>query len=161
MMASWLLLGITYYEAKTMDTERGRTNQPAMRLAKKRLNVALVCAGGCEVQQLAQAVLQSNSGCLVTFQRVTDLLHNSPAGKLSMIIVSSEGQADTLGEGLGRLRHRWPHCPLAVVGGLGSGAHELVARQHAAVYLTRPVTQAQWLALVSAVLHPIRIEKNI
>ena len=144
-----------------MVNERERTTQPAMRSVQKRLNVALVCAGGYEVQQAAQAILQSNNGCLITFQRVTDLLHNCPVGKLGMIIVSSEGQADTLKDGLGRLRQRWPHCPLAVIGGLGYGAHELAARQHAAAYLTRPVTQAQWSALVSAVLHPIRVEKNI
>ncbi len=132
-----------------------------MRSAQDRMNVALICAGGSEVQQAAQAVLQLNNGCLVTFQRVMDLLHNCPVGRLNMIIVSSQGQAQTLEDGLSRLRQRWPHCPLAVIGGKGAGAHELVARQHAAAYLTRPVTQLQWSALVSAVLKPIQVEKII
>ena len=145
-----------------MDIKWGRTTQPAMRLAQDRINVALVCAGGSEVQQAAQAVLQLNNGCLVAFQQVMDLLHNCPVGKLNMIIfVSSQGQAESIEDGLGRLRQRWPHCPLAVIGDLGGGAHELVARQHAAAYLTRPVTQAQWSALVSAVLKPVLAEKNI
>ena len=48
------------------------------------------------------------------------------------------------------LRHHRPRCPMVVVADHGAGEEELIARCGGAFFLTRPVSQAQWAALVAA-----------
>ena len=101
--------------------------------------------------------MQFSTGCLVTYRRAEDLLHNAPAGRVALVILATDDAPSVISNTLKWLRRRWAHCPVTVVGDLGSGEHEMAARLGGANYLTRPVQPEQWLAVLAHVLgEPIR-----
>jgi len=95
-------------------------------------------------------------GCLVTYLKAEDLVLNAPSGPVALVILATDDSAAVLSRTLGWLRTRWPGCPVTVVGNAGSGEHEMAARQHGAMYLTRPVRDAEWSAILSHAIGRIR-----
>ena len=77
---------------------------------------------------------------------------NAPSGRVALVILATSDVPAVLARTLRWLRHRWPKCPVTVVGDVGSGEHEIAARQGGATYLTRPVSDQQWAAVLSNVL---------
>lgn len=118
----------------------------------ERLCIVMACEDAAEASQVSLQLSQVNKGCLITYRRAEDLYFNSPSGKVALIVLASSEQPEAIGGTLRWMRHRWPHCPIAVVGDTGAGDAELAARKGGASYLTRPVTPEQWAALVTHVL---------
>jgi DNA-binding response OmpR family regulator len=70
---------------------------------------------------------------------------------VALIILATNEPVERLVRILGWLRHRWPSCPLMVVGDGGHNEYEAAARQGGAYYLTRPVAPAQWADMIAHV----------
>ena len=124
----------------------------AKRPAAQSLCIVMACADMSEADTVGRQLLELNSGCLVTYRKAEDLIYNTPAGKVALVILATEDTAVVIGRTLKWLRHRWPRCPIVVVGDSGGGQHEIVAREGAATYLTRPVSQQQWNAILAHAL---------
>jgi hypothetical protein len=86
---------------------------------------------------------------LITYLKAEDLALNAPNGTVALVILATDDSAPVLGKTLEWLRHRWPRCPITVVGEAGCGEHELAAREGGATFLVRPVSPGQWLAVLS------------
>jgi len=132
------------------------SRRSAHRPTTRGLCVVMVCTGMSEAEQVARRLLEVNSGCLVTYRRAEDLLCNSPTGRVALIILATDEEPSALMRTLKWLGHRWPGCPITVVGEAGSTESEMAARQGGALYLTRPVAAKEWTALFTHVLEPVR-----
>ena len=125
---------------------------PAYRPARSRLCIVLVCTDSSEADQVGRQLLEMNTGCLVTYRRVEDLMYNAPTGKVALVILATDDEPVVFSRILKWLRRVWSSCPVTVVGDVGGGKHEMAARIGGAYYLTRPVTPQQWLDVLSHVL---------
>ena len=125
---------------------------PALRPAAGYMCIVMVCTDMAEADEVGRQLSEVNSGCLVTYRRAEDLLYNAPTGKVVLIILATADTPAVISGTLKWLRRRWSRCPVAVVGDVGSGQHEIAARQGGAFYLTRPVDPQQWNALLAHVL---------
>jgi len=119
---------------------------------RETLCIVMACEDASEASQVGEQLLQVNTGSLITYRRAEDVLVNSPAGKIALIILASTDDPATLSRTLRWMRHRWPRCPIAVVGDSGGDPLELAARSGGASYLARPVAAEQWATLVGHVL---------
>lgn len=147
-----VLVDIRSRRGQQVKDARVRQKAPANRPADGCLCIVMVCADSREAEQVSSALLELNSGCLITYRRAEDLLVNAPAGKIALIILAAGEKPDKIGHTLRWLKHRWPGCNVTVVGDVGSGDHELAAREGGAFYLTRPVSTEQWSAILSHAL---------
>jgi len=118
----------------------------------ERLCIVMACRDAAEAAQVGRQLLQVNRGSLITYRRADDVLLNSPAGKIALIILAGGEDPKSLGRTLRWMRHRWPRCPIAVVGDTGGDELEVEARKGGASYLARPVAPEQWEAMVAHVL---------
>jgi len=109
------------------------------------------CTEESEASQVSQALLQQKTGVLITYRSAQDLLHNAPAGAVAMVILAGRECPEETGRVLHWLRHRQPHCPVAVIADVGAGEDEITARAGGAIFMARPVLNEQWLALLSGV----------
>ena len=105
-----------------------------------------------EADEVGRRLLELNNGCLVTYRRAEDLMSNAPAGKVALVILATSDSPEVICRTLKWLRRRWPRVPITVVGDVGGGELELAARKEAACYLTRPVGDQQWRAIVAHAL---------
>ena len=124
---------------------------PAMRPAGRNKCVVVVCADD-EADQIRRQLSEFNTGCLITYRRVEDLALNAPAGKVALVVLACNESPAVMRQTLKWLRHRWPGCPITVVGDIGGDEYEVTAREGSAVYVTRPVESEQLGAIVSHVL---------
>jgi len=150
------LLSYTMERSLTLDQrERFR---PALRpVAAGGLCVVMACADREEADQVGRHLWELNTGCLVTYLRAGDLMLNTPSGRVALVILATRESVPVLRRTLEWLRRRWPSCPITVVGDAGCGDHEMAAREGGAVFLARPVTDQQWLAILS---HSLGIERR-
>jgi len=133
----------------------------ALRPAKGGLCILMACTDMREADQVGRQLLEVNSSCLVTYRRAEDFMRNAPSGRVALVILATSDTPVVLGRTLRWLRHRWPRCPVTVVGDVGEGEHELAARKGGAYYLARPVSDEQWASILSHVLElpaPTRAE---
>lgn len=114
--------------------------------------VVMACSDMKEADQVGRQLSQYNTGCLVTYFRAQDLMLNAPSGKVALVILATNDSPAVLQRTLSWLRHRWPRCPITVVGDVGCGEHEMVARSGGATFLTRPVSPGQWQAILANAL---------
>lgn len=119
---------------------------------RERLCVLMACVDAAEASQVGMQLLKVNKGSLVTYHKVEDVLTNTPAGRVVLIILATGDDPERVGRNLAWMRHRWPQCPIAVIGDEGGGEMEMAARTGGASYLTRPVRPEEWAALVEHVL---------
>jgi DNA-binding NtrC family response regulator len=91
-------------------------------------------------------------GCLMTYRRVEDMMLNCPIRRVALVILAERDSPADTQRALSRLRHRWPGCPLIVVGATGGVEHEMAARQGGAFYLTPGEAAQQLPDVVSHVL---------
>ena len=127
-----------------------------MRSGGSKTCVVMACADKGEAEAVSKQLLQLNNGYLVTYRRAEDLVHNQPTGKVALVILSVWDNPAHLGRIIRWLKHRWPTCPVTVVGDEGGGEDEMAARMGGALYLTRPVFPTQWTDLLEHVLRPAR-----
>jgi len=116
------------------------------------LCIVMVCTDISEAELVSRQLSEFNSGCLVTYRRAEDLLHNAPTGKVALIILATSDGPVQLTRTLKWLRCRWPRCPITLIGDRGGDELEMTARMGAACYLTRPVSAEQWTAILAHVL---------
>ncbi|KPK85596.1 MAG: hypothetical protein AMJ81_03305 [Phycisphaerae bacterium SM23_33] len=126
--------------------------QDKLAARRERLCVLMACEDVAEAAQVGEQVLKVNKGSLVTYRKAEDVLLNSPAGRVVLIILAAGDDPETLGRNLAWMRHRWPRCPIAVIGEKGGGATEMAARIGGASYFARPVRPEEWAAMVTHVL---------
>jgi FixJ family two-component response regulator len=131
---------------------------PVKRPVARGLCIVMVCTDHGEAEQVARLLSEVNSGCMVTYRRAEDLVHNAPTGRVALVVLANNSVAPALGRTLRWLRHRWPRCPVAVVGDTGCGDHEMAAREGGAFFLTRPVAPEEWSSLLDHVLEAPRQE---
>jgi len=118
----------------------------------QRLCIVMACQDASEAGEVSRQLSQVNSGTLITYRRAEDVLLNSPTGRVALIVLAGSEDPEAVERTLEWMRHRWPHCPIAVVGDQGGGLMEMAARKGGAFYLTRPVDPRQWAAMVQHVL---------
>lgn len=118
--------------------------------------IAMSSTEASEEDQVGHALLQHNTGVLITYRRALDLLQNVPAGVLAMVILAAREPAADVRVALEWLRRRRHDCPVTVVADSGGGAEEIVARVGGAIFMTRPVGAAQWSALVAGAIARLR-----
>ena len=116
------------------------------------LCIVMACTDMSEADAVGRQLLELNSGCLVTYRKAEDLIHNAPAAKVALVILATTDTAVVIGRTLQWLKRRWPRCPITVIGDNGGGRHEMVAREGAANFLTRPVGPEQWNAILAHAL---------
>jgi hypothetical protein len=110
--------------------------------------IVMACQDRLETEQVGQELLKVNSGRLQAYRRIRDLICNPPTGPItSAILATHDGQAEVT-EALEWIRRQWPRCLTIVIGDTGCGRQERMARQGGALFLTRPVSAEQWLAIV-------------
>jgi len=114
--------------------------------------VVMTCGDMSEAEIVGRKLLQMNTGVLVTYRRLVDVMHNSPTDKVALLILATQDHPTVLRPMLDWLRRRWPRCPITVIGDVGSGEHEMAARQGGANYLTRPLSDQEWANVLSQVL---------
>ena len=120
----------------------------ALRPAEKRACAVLVSARTSDAVQVDRALLKLNTGSIVAYHRLADLLDNPPVGRVVLTIVATQDPPGEIRRALCCLRHRWPRSPLVVVSDQGCGEHEMAARECGANYLVRPIASQQWLSLL-------------
>jgi len=54
------------------------------------------------------------------------------------------------------LKRRHPHCRVAVIADTGCGEEELAARIGGAIFMTRPVDDEQWSALLTGAVRGLQ-----
>ena len=118
------------------------------------LFVVLACDDAGQADAVGRRLLQMNTGALVVYGRLDDLLANPPAGRIAAAIVDTHEPPAAVRRALDWLRRRWPRSPVTVIGDAGGGDQEMAARQGGATFLTRPVTEEQWSSLLSHALAP-------
>lgn len=128
----------------------------AIRPVVRRLCVVMVCTDMREAEQVGRQLSEFDNGCLVTYRRAEGLRFNAPAGRVALAILANADPLSGMRRTLKWLRHQWPRSSIAVVGDVGCGEHEIAAREEGAMFLTRPVGQEQWTAILSHALGPPR-----
>lgn len=118
----------------------------------ERLYIVMACEDLGEAAQVGGQLSQVDNGALITYRRAEDVMLNRPSGRVALIILANSDDPEAIGRTLSWMRHRWPGCPIVVVGEMGGGAMELAARKGGASYLTRPVSPQQWAGMVQHVL---------
>jgi DNA-binding NtrC family response regulator len=108
----------------------------------------MVCVDADEASLVGQELLQVNSGALLTYRKVEDILLTAPAGRVVLIIMAGNEAPVAVDKALNTMRHRWPRSPVVVIGEPGDRELELAARRGGASYLVRPVRAQEWTALV-------------
>lgn len=125
---------------------------PVVGPTDKRPCIVTVCSDMGEADQIGRQLLEFNSGYLVTYRRLQDFAFAAPAAKVALVILATKEDSTMLRRILKWLRHRWPRCPITVVGDAGGGKYEVTAREGGASYLTRPVEPRYWAAILAHAL---------
>lgn len=135
-----------------MTVRRDFDRRAALRLRAKEACIVMVCADMCQADIVGRQLSEVNSAYLVTYRRVEDLVCNAPTGRVALVILDTRGNPTDLARTLKWIGHRWPRCPVTVVGATGGGEEELAARTGGAFFLTRPVAPQQWADLFESIL---------
>ena len=133
-----------------MNTRDVRVAYPtALWLSGRRSCIAMSCTEESEACQVGQALLHQNTGVLITYRSATELIHNAPNGAIAMVILAGRECPTEMHEVFDWLKRRHPHCPTAVIADAGAGDEELAARIGGAIFMTRPMDDDQWSALLT------------
>lgn len=135
---------------RSLTLDSREKQEPVIRPANGRSVCAVMaCSDMQEAVQVGQCLSEQNTGCLVTYLKAEDLALNAPSGPVALVILATNDSAAVVGRTLQWLRNRYPGCPITVVGDVGGGEHEMAARRHGAIYLTRPVRGSEWSAILT------------
>ena len=101
---------------------------------------------------MSQRLWRLDEGVLLVYGRLSDLWLHPPSGRVTSVILDTHESPANVGRAVEWLRRHWGQCPITVVGDAGGGEQELIARSSGAAYLTRPVSEEQWLSVVGHVV---------
>lgn len=101
-----------------------------------------------EVRQVTD-LLQARAACtLVAYERAEELAQSVPRGRPAVVILADADEPSRTGGALRWLSRRWPRCISVVVTAEADKQLELAVRRTGAMYLVRPVSQAEWQAVL-------------
>lgn len=121
---------------------------PALRPGRSARFIVMACDDPDEASQVGQELLQLNSGRLRVYDGIWQFMEHPPREHVAAVILATRDDPETMGQTLQWTRHRWPRCSVAVIADTGGDGHEMAARENGANFFTRPVTSAQWRAIV-------------
>ncbi len=106
----------------------------------------VVCARSDESEQISRRLSRLDGGCLLAYERVTDMVRNVPAGDVDLIVLAINAGPTALRKTLRWIKGRWRGCICIVVGSDTSISRvtEMAAREYGALYLDGPVYPEQW-----------------
>lgn len=130
----------------------------AQRSARSATCIVMVCAPD-EADQVSRQLPEHDTSCLITYRRVEDLVLNAPASKVALVILAGGAGAVATRRTVKWLRHRWPGCPITVVGKHRTVEEEMAAREGGAMYLPRPVEAEDLSEIVSHALGSKRVAR--
>jgi DNA-binding NtrC family response regulator len=110
--------------------------------------IVMACEDHGEAEAIDREMLQVNTRRLRAYESLWQFRENPPREHVAAVILATSDDPETVRQALQWTRQRWPHCSVTVVGDVGGEAHEIAARENGANFLTRPVTSAQWRAVV-------------
>jgi FixJ family two-component response regulator len=103
-----------------------------------------------EIRQVTD-LLQARAACaLMTYESVEELVQNVPTGRAAVAILAGADQPGGADRALRWLGHRWPRCISVVVNEAADRQLEIAVRRTGAMYFVRPVSQAEWLAILDS-----------
>lgn len=115
---------------------------------RERLCIVMACDDAAEAARAGEMLSKVNNGILVTYRRADDILLNRPVGKVALVVLATPEEPAAIERTLKWMRHRWPHCPVTVIGSGGDCAMEMAARRGGASFLARPVSPQAWEAMI-------------
>ena len=134
----------------------GLRNPTVMWLSGRGPCIAMSCTEESEADQVGRAILHQKTGVLITYRSATELIQNAPCGAVAMVILAGRECPTEMQDVFGWLKRRHPHCLVAVVADTGCGEEELAARIGGALFLTRPVDEEQWSALLTGAVRGLQ-----
>lgn len=126
----------------------GKKQNTGVSVRRERLCIVMACDDAAEAAHAGQALSKVNSGLLVAYRMAGEIMLNLPAGQVVLVILAGPDDPQTVERTLKWMRHRWSHCPLAVIGSGGNRTLEMAARRGGASYLVRPVSEQTWEAMI-------------
>lgn len=124
------------------------SSTPALRPGPAERCIVMACDDHDEAERIGHETLQLNNSCLRAYEGLWQLVETPPREHVVAVILATHDDPETIRQALQWARHRWPRCSVTVVGDVGGQGHEMAARENGANFLTRPVTLAQWRAVV-------------
>ncbi len=112
----------------------------------------LVVCGDCEAPRISRELSEINSGYVVSYRRVEDLVLNAPTGKVALVILAGRETPTVRERTLKWLRRRWGDCVITVVDSETSTEAEMTARKGGAMYMAEQIAPDKLSDLVSHVL---------
>lgn len=104
----------------------------------------VICAHSDEAEQIGRCLSHLDGGCLLAYERVTDMVRNFPAGDVDLVILATDMAPRVLRKTLKWIKGRWRRCICVVVSSDTCMVTEMAARQYGALYLDGPVYPEQW-----------------
>ena len=110
--------------------------------------VVMVSRDGEEVRHVA-GLLQGRAACaLMAFETAEELVQNVPRGRPAVAILADAGAAGHAEQALLWLNRRWPRCTSVVVNDQTDKRLEMAVRRAGAIFMIRPVSGAEWQAIL-------------
>ena len=110
--------------------------------------IVMVCAELGDIEPIAHSLEKLNTGSLLTYDRSAQLRLNPPVGEVALFVLVDREFRESTADTLRWLDRNWPRTARVVVGEVGSGRQELMARMGGAIYLVCPAPRKQWQSLV-------------
>ena len=104
----------------------------------------VICARSDEADQIGQRLSHLDSGCLLAYERIRDMVRNAPVGDVDLVVLATDTGPRTLRKTLLWIKRRWRGCVCVVVSNNTRRVTEMAAREHGALYLHGPVYPEQW-----------------
>ncbi len=101
-----------------------------------------------DVRRVAD-ILQARAACaLVAYDTSEELAQSVPRGRPAVVILTDAGDAGRAGTALRWLNRRWPRCTSVVVSEASDKQLETAVRSAGAMFVVRPVSQAEWQSIL-------------
>ena len=110
--------------------------------------VLMVSSDGELVRDVADLMRAFKACALVTFESVEVLVQSVPRSSPALAILADAEPQGGTERALGWLKRSWPRCRSVVVSAAVDKRMEVAARRCGALYFVRPVSQAEWLAIL-------------
>jgi hypothetical protein len=101
-----------------------------------------------DLRQLAEAMQEYRSCKLVTVESIEQLAQCVPNSCPALAIVADDADQRGTERALVWVRRSWPRCRSVVVSGTAERQFEIAVRGTGSLLVVRPVSQAEWLAIL-------------
>lgn len=110
--------------------------------------VLMVSSDAQDVRLVADLMRAYQACALVTYESIEQLVQSVPKGCPALAIMAVDADRAGTDRALGWVRRCWPRVPSVVISEVADTQHEVVVRRAGALYVVRPVSQAEWLAIL-------------